>query len=309
MIRFAALALALVFAGCANSPLDTDETQGTTYKVYFLGGQSNMDGYGFVRDLPSELSQANPAVPIFTGKMVEDGKDGGGVGVWVPLSPGHGTGFTTDGAVNEPTDRFGPELSFGAEMAAANPDERIAIIKYSCGGTGLVDGIGYGSWDPDYDQGNRRNQYDNALTTIANAMQPRDLDGDGALDQLVPAGIVWMQGEADAAEQEEAALAYEDNLARLMGLLRAALHDDELPVVIGRIKDSGDTPETRVMLFSPEVQKRQAAFVEADRCAALVKDTEDFSFLPDGWHYTSQNYVTLGEAFAREMTRLEQSCD
>ncbi|XUU61848.1 sialate O-acetylesterase [Erythrobacter sp. HA6-11] len=293
-------------ASCAPSAL---QAEGTTYKVYFLGGQSNMEGFGYVSELQKELVNGDHNVRIFHGRNVADGGEGGGVGVWVPLTAGHGTGFVTDGISNEPSDRFGPELSFGMTMAKLHPNEHVAIIKYARGGTALVDGVsGFGSWDPAWQGGNTRNQYDNALTAISEAMRLRDIDGDGAADTLRPAGIIWMQGESDAFDDQQAATNYDANLARLMSLLRAALHDDELPIVIGQIKDSGDTPQTQVMRYSKDVRAAQKRFVENDVCAHLVTETEDFGFLPDGWHYRSQDYVALGEVFARAATRLQQDC-
>lgn len=287
-----------------NAPQD-----GTTYKVYFLGGQSNMEGFGFTADIPDPLISSPKFVPIFQGKSVEDGKDGGGVGLWAMLQPGHGTGFDTDGSTNSYSDRFGPEFSFGNVLQARSPGEHIALIKFSRGGTALVDGVsGYGSWDPDYATGNGRNQYDNAVTTIRAALDVRDIDGDGRTDRLVPAGILWMQGEADAFDNEAAARNYAANLSRLMGLLRQEMGDPDLPVVLGRIKDSGDTDETRVMAYSPVVQSQQMQFAKSDSCARLVDDTRDFGFLPDGWHYLSADYLKLGAAFADAMIILEDRC-
>lgn len=304
--RAALLAAALMLAPTiahANS-----EEAGATYRVYFLGGQSNMEGFGFSGELPPDLKDANEEIRIFTGHSVEDGHDGGGVGIWSALSPGFGTGFATDGNANDLSERFGPELTFGITMASARSGERIAIIKFSRGGTGLVNGVsGYGSWDPDYDEGNRRNQYDNALSAISAALATRDIDGDGKEDRLVPSGIVWMQGEADAYDDWAASRQYDQNLARLMSLLRAALHNDDLPVVIGQIKDSGDTAETRVMKYSPEVKEAQRRFVEADQCASLVTTTDEAEFI-DGWHYRSQDYLALGQAFADAMRDLESGC-
>ena len=301
-------ALALIGACApAASEADTDE-EGTTYKVYFLGGQSNMDGYGFNKDLPDELGGAVEDVRIFTGEDVEDGTEGGGEGIWAALSPGHGTFFTTDGEANTLSERFGPELTFGRAMAKSSDGKRIAIIKFSRGGTGLIHGVsGYGSWDPDYDEKNKRNLYDQALTAITYAMEVGDIDGDGKKDRLVPAGIVWMQGEADAFDNEDASANYDTNLARLMDLFRDALGDEALPVVIGRIKDSGDTASTRVMKFSPQVREAQARYAEKDSCAAMVTASDDFEFI-DGWHYRSEDYIALGEAFAEAMEKLQNTC-
>ncbi|MBX7483391.1 sialate O-acetylesterase [Qipengyuania sp. 6D47A] len=282
---------------------------GHVYELYFLGGQSNMEGFGYVAEIDPALRSTPDNVVIYHGKSVEDGKDGGGAGLWAPLKPGHGLGFDTDGTTNMLSDRFGPELTFAHSMSAAAPTARIAIVKFSRGGTGLIDGVsGFGSWDPDYTDANGRNQYDNALTAISEALRTRDVDGDGHADRLVPAGIVWMQGEADAFDNQPAAVNYAANLARLISLFRAALGDDDLPVVIGRIKDSGDTEETRVMTYSPVVRAQQKAFVEGDRCATLVTASDNFGFLPDGWHYRSQDYVTLGREFAAAMRELQTQC-
>lgn len=302
----------LLAFGClalGSSPLTAqDDAEGKTYKVYLLGGQSNMDGYGFVSDLPEELRAPREDIRVYLGEDVEDGTEGGGEGVWAALAPGFGTLSSTDGTVNALSDRFGPELTFGHAMAADQADERVAIIKFSRGGTALVHGVsGFGSWDPDYDGENRRNLYDQALSAISSAFAARDIDGDGRADRLIPAGIVWMQGEADAFDDCAASKNYDANLARLMALFRAALHDDDLPVVIGQIKDSGDTAETRVMQYSPEVRAAQERLAEADRCATLVTVSDAFDFI-DGWHYRSQDYIVLGEAFAEAMSALEESC-
>ena len=46
---------------------------GKTYHVYYLGGQSNMDGYGTVNELPSDLKNRQPDVPIYHGSTAPDG--------------------------------------------------------------------------------------------------------------------------------------------------------------------------------------------------------------------------------------------
>ncbi|MBC6402379.1 MAG: hypothetical protein GDA39_07160 [Hyphomonadaceae bacterium] len=309
MQRFVLTGLVVLVLGCDSVDRVQSSESGHTYQVYFLGGQSNMDGYGYVSGLPNAWAKTQHDIPIFHGKTVEDGKSGGGVGLWSPLVPGHGFGFDTDGVQNKYSDRFGPEITFALTMAETSPDNRVALIKFARGGTGLVDGVSaYGSWDPDYASGNRRNQYDNALTSIAIAMQTRDIDGDGREDRLIPAGIVWMQGEADAFDNLPAATHYADNLKRLMDLLRAALRADGLPVVIGQIADSGKTPDTRVMSYAGEVQQGQRDFVTSDPCAALVTNTQFFEFLPDKWHYTSDGYIELGTAFAESMLDLQKRC-
>ena len=61
-----------------------------TWKVYYMGGQSNMDGYGFNSELPESLNTTFENVMIFDGNRVNDAKNEGGQGKWSNLKPGHG---------------------------------------------------------------------------------------------------------------------------------------------------------------------------------------------------------------------------
>ncbi len=289
--------------GCA-----TVDPQGTTYKLYYLGGQSNMEGFGFSEELPKGDSNPSQNVMIFVGQMALDNETHGGVGVWQPLQPGFGAGFKTDGKTNTLSDRFGPELYFGRTMAQRYPDVKIAIVKYALGGSGLADGVGYGNWHPDFSEGAGINQYDLALKTLRNAFAHPDIDGDGIADRLVPSGIVWMQGEADAYDSQAAADDYRANIERLMDLLRAALRVDDLPLVLGKITDSGMSDDGSVMDFIETVQKAQRDFVSSDSCAAYVTVTDNLGYLDDGWHYNTEGFIRLGVAFAETMSELERVC-
>lgn len=281
---------------------------GSEYRLYYLGGQSNMDGYGTVSELPEGWQDTVENVMIFQGNQGADGAPEGGEGTWAPLQPGFGAGFTSDGSVNTRSDRFGPELAFGRRMAELNPGERIAIIKYSRGGTSLLEGAsGYGNWEPDSELGGGWNQYDFALATIRNATVRADIDGDGEADTLLPSGIAWMQGEADAYDNPVAARAYRANLQRMMNLLRAALRTDDLPVAIGKIHDSYRDEDGLLMDYSPVVQRAQADYAAADRCATLVDTGEDIGW-SDDWHYGSRDYILLGAAFADAIQSLSGSC-
>lgn len=289
-------------------PATVQAESGAVCRLYFLGGQSNMEGYGRLDELPADQRGEVAGVWIFTGRMVADSEAGGGVGRWEPLQPGHGTGFVTDGASNTRSDRFGPELSFGRQMARLHPGECIAIVKYSRGGSSLESGAsGFGTWDPDFAEGNRVNQYDHALAALRNALSRPDVDGDGAVDVLKPAGIIWMQGEADAYHSRESAAAYRGNLQRLMELLRAALRVDDLPVVIGRITDSGHDADGLMMDHIAVVQQAQASYTAADRCATLVGVTDELGY-SDDWHYDTAGYLRLGQAFAEAAAALETAC-
>jgi hypothetical protein len=269
-----------------------------TIKLFYLGGQSNMDGYGSNSELPKSLDITYKDVWIFHGNQVGDNEKNGGLGIWAQLQPGHGAGFASDGKKNIYSDGFGVELSFAKRLTELYPGEKIAIIKYSRGGTS-IDSLGSyaGCWEPDYQGINGLNQYDNFLATVRNATAIEDIDGDGKRDHLVPQGIIWMLGERDAAVDEEVALRYSINLKRLMDLIRATFRADDLAVVIGKISDSGKKDDGKVWEYGELVQHAQEMFVKADGNAAIVRDTRYYGY-SDPWHYDSEGYIGLGKAFA-----------
>lgn len=289
--------------------LDLTPANAKTYKVYFLGGQSNMDGYGYVKDLPQDLNRPQSDVMIFHANPAPDAIPVDGRGIWAPLKPGHGAGFKTDGKSNTYSNRFGVELSFAQAVKELAPDENIALIKISRGGTSIaIDAAGnFGCWDPDFEKGTGKgqgiNQYDHFLAGMRRSLQTSDIDQDGEADTLIPAGILWMQGESDAAYTEEIARQYESNLKRLMDLIRATLLTDDLPVVVGRISDSGDNPEGKVWKYGEIVRDAQASFVKKDKRAALVTSTDEYGY-SDRWHYNSAGYLDLGRKFAQALWKL-----
>ena len=281
--------------------------QAKTFKLYYLGGQSNMDGFGYVRELPETLQGPVNGAWIFHGNTSPDGSDVDGRGQWTELCPGHGTGFTSDGKANTRSDRIGIELTFARRLREREPQAHIAIIKYSRGGTSIDVGAAstFGSWDPDYSTGNGVNQYDHFLATVRNALSVSDIDGDGEADTLIPSGIVWMQGESDAAHGQEIAKRYESNLKRLMDLIRAAFRVDDLPVAIGRISDSGRDADGKIWDHGSIVRDAQAAFTRKDVSAALVTTTDGYSY-SDNWHYDTAGYIDLGKQFADALARLRE---
>ena len=301
--RLFLVALAGVFL--AGSPL-----AGKTFKLYYLGGQSNMDGYGYVKELPAALQGPVEGVMIFHGNSAPDGADVDGRGIWSELRPGHGVGFTSDGQTNTYSARFGVEVTFARRLREIDPDSHVAIIKYSRGGTSIdVDAAGnFGCWDPDYGAGNGVNQYDHFLATVRRALSVTDIDKDGEADVLIPAGILWMQGESDACHSEAIANRYEAGLKRLMDLIRAALRVDDLPVAVGRISDSGRDDDGKVWDYGQIVRAAQARFVHTDTAAALVTTTDSYGY-SDTWHYDTAGFIDLGKQFADALASIGKKHD
>lgn len=159
--------------------------------------------------------------------------------------------------------------------------------------------------EPDYRGKNGINQYDHFLTTIDQALQIKDIDDDGKEDILVPSGIIWMQGESDAVHTEEVAKRYYDNLKRLMDLIRAALHKDDVPVIIGKISDSWNDKDGKVWDYGELVQYAQEKYAKTDNNAAIVRSTRYYKY-SDPWHYDSDGYIDLGVKFAETVYRLNK---
>jgi hypothetical protein len=271
-----------------------------TFYLFFLGGQSNMEGYGFNDQLPDGMQNSYSEVFIFNGNAVADGSENGGLGLWAPLKPGHGAGFSSNGIQNNLSDRFGLELTLAITLKQRYRDKKIAFIKYARGGSSL-DSLAaryFGSWEPEFKGKGGVNQYDHFLNTINNAFAIEDINSDGILDVLIPKAIFWMQGEGDAEVLKSSALNYEQNLSRLICLMRKKLGEDNLPVVIGKISDSG-----RVWPFGKQVMQAQEDYVLKDKNAAIVRSTQHYAY-SDPWHYDSQGYMDLGMEFARAFIQL-----
>lgn len=292
---------ALIFAAALVSPIFADE-----FDLYYLGGQSNMEGFGHNRELSAEDRQAVEGAWIYQATAMPDQQPATGLGRWSVVQPGHGTGFASDGKSNQLSERFGVELSFARALRERRPNRKVAIIKYARNGSSIDARAAthFGCWEPDFAaaSGDYRdiNQYDHFLATLRNALSVADIDGDGTQDRLVPAGILWMQGESDAAHGEEIAANYERNLKRLMDLMRAALRSDDLPVAIGRISDSKRATDDATWKHGFVVRQSQANFVRQDRAARLVTATDGYKY-SDPWHYDSNGYLDFGRRFAEAL--------
>lgn len=273
-------------------------------KVFFMGGQSNMTGYGYNSDLPNYLNTKFEDVWIFHGNSASDEGANGGLGIWDKLKPGHGVGFTSDGANNTLSNRFGPELSFARRLNELYPNEKIAIIKYSRNGSSLdcLAASDFGCWETDI-KWKPINQYNHFLSTVRQAINIECLDKDIEGSILVPSGIIWMQGESDAGHSEEVANSYYSNLKTLMSLIRASFHAPNLPVVIGKISDSGKDDDGKVLDYCELVQYAQEKYVKTDKYASIVRSTRYYKF-SDTWHYDSNGYIDLGEKFAESIYQL-----
>ena len=158
-------------------------------RVFILAGQSNMTGTGLASELPPSL--VDPQSDVRYSWRVRTSTTHAS-NEWGELR--HFAGASPVGV------SYGPELSFGRQMADAFPADDIAILKISANGTSLTN-----HWDPvTGDVYESMFDYaDDALAQLA----------DDGLNPIVEA-FVWVQGSGDARSLDTA-IAYEDNLQRL----------------------------------------------------------------------------------------------
>jgi hypothetical protein len=179
-------------------------------------------------------------------------------------------------------------VAFGRAMADARPDARIAIIKYTYGGTNLFD-----HWSA------TGAHYAVFLSTVRAALEVLTAGG----DTYELRGMLWQQGESDA--RPVVAEAYRANLEQLIARIRLDLNAGvAIPFVIGSLSDRQYRTLDRAGSGPWTVRRAQEAVAAADVTVGIVI-SDGFGILPDGIHFDHQGQVALGRGHARAMLALE----
>ena len=239
--------------------------------VYLLAGQSNMVGSGTPKvDLPAALQGPQGDVEFYhaagPGPLEEN--------AWVPLQPGS-------------TFDFGPEVSFGRDIADHFPKERVALIKYAGGNTNLAE-----NWDPD--TGPLYLEFKRTVEAGLKALSDRG-------DSYRIAGMVWMQGESDA-HVEAMALSYQSNLTAFIAGVRQDFAAADLPFVLGRIY-TGTGTSSGNSRFADKVRTAQVTVAEQDPHAAWV-DLDGLDQQESGVEFNGPGTIEMGKRFAAVMQHL-----
>lgn len=247
-----ALATCLFFFACGI--VVSESAQADAIKVFLLGGQSNMGGRADATGLSTELQGSQSDVLYYSGTLG-------------PLETVHPDGVNAG--------EFGPEVTFGRSIADAFPSTNFALIKYAAGGTSL-----YEDWAPDTGSG-AGSKYADFQTTVTNGLQA--LEDAGHTVEII--GMLWHQGESDAAEGQAAN--YQANLTNFIADIRGKYGSD-LPFLIGEI--------SRDYAGEVTVADAQIAVGAAVDNATFVQ-ASDLSFA-DSNHFDTAGMITLGERFA-----------
>ena len=229
--------------------------------VWLAAGQSNMVGSGRIEDLPAGFDYTIGEV-LYSDDTGEAPLEGLG-----PLQPR----LTRNNGIRR---WFGPELTFGAALAAEPGNH--AILKYARNGSPLIT-----KWAPDgtallgfYDH------VDGGL---------RDLR-DAGWDPRI-AGMIWVQGTGDSYQLGPAEQ-YGENLTVLVDGIRERFALPEMKFVFNQLH-AGATP----LIYRSEVRQGQAAFAAADPNAIMVS-VDDLPLKSDNFHLSSEALQTLGYRLA-----------
>ncbi|MFT5585107.1 MAG: hypothetical protein ACI9VR_002695 [Cognaticolwellia sp.] len=229
--------------------------------IYLLGGQSNMDGWGYVSGLPPTLQLAQKDVDIYWS----------GRSVWTGL-------VASASGSSSGVEYFGPEVSFGRAMADGLPDRQVSLIKHAVGGTDLAE-----CWYPGEarDDPGRGPCYRGFVETLDAGLAELDAQG---VDYEI-GGMVWMQGESDAYNQSFSNV-YQSNMERFIERVRQDVETPEMPFAMGQI----DCPTCP---WRDTVRQAQTD-VAAGSDTIFVVATDDLPQNLDNLHFDASGQRTLG---------------
>ena len=258
------------------------------YLVYLIGGQSNANGRGDAARLPAPLDSPQTDVRFYwhrtqktknVGHLAED--------QWINLAPGSGHGQTNPVYPKE----FGPEISFGRACADAHPKSKIAIIKYSHGGSNLQKQWAEGG-----------PIYKTFVSTTRAALAALSDAG----DTYELRGMLWQQGESDTEDDKGWPAAYQANLTSLIKRLRADLFGGKpLPFIIGGLSDS-QNPDVKVPGTGWHTVRQAQEKVAKTLAKVGFVNTDGYSTREgEAIHFNHEGQIALGKAYATEMIRLE----
>jgi len=251
--RITGLLLILAVAAPAAQP-------GGPMPVFILAGQSNMAGSGRVEELPHELAGVQQDVRFINFWSTD----------FKPL----------DSAKLGKS--FGPEVTFGREMALAM-GRPVGLIKLAVGGTSIEQ-----HWNPAvFDKEKHVGELYQRLRKYVEDVRKVHPD-------IRIAGMIWMQGEADARYHAKSVEQYREKLEALIDGYRQAFGIESLPFVCGRVNPPNYPYQKNVRAAQEGVTRQSYAWIDCD----------DLAMHDDKLHFNTAGQIELGRRFAAAMVKL-----
>ncbi len=279
-------------------------------KVFIVAGQSNAVGYNHIdqmgdkkQDLLSKIAATKGDVLFWAGTNAKQG-----AGVWQDLKVGVSDISTENGYKDG---CFGIEVGIALSLQQKYKGEKIAIIKYAVGGTGIAPSQDYNDFIPalkDFDSGERiwypgtHNResgqlYKELVSNINAALN--SLETNNMTYEIC--GMFWMQGEHEAGISKQMAQDYDLLLDMFRRSIRKDIGSHELPFVMGEIN-------SHTWAFREIGVRNQIKASQIDPNSAIAKSADlERGGIGGASHFVAPAMVTLGERMAQEYFKLLDS--
>lgn len=278
-------------------------------KVFILAGQSNAVGYNHIREITKDVKEIDELTGEHSPVLFWPGTNSKPEysGKWIPLRLGCSS-IAIEDAYKDGC--FGPEIGFAMSMHKEMPGEKIAIIKYAVGATGIAWSKDYSDYIPGYENFNDQGVncypqsdskpggvlYQDLMQNVKTALD--SLQKQGFTYEI--AGFLWMQGEHEAGLSKKMAEQYDVLLDIFRKSVRCDLHSNDMPFIVGEI-NSHD------WAFGDIARESQVKACNKDSRTILIKTTD----LPrEGVggtaHFDADGMLLLGERFAQGVLKLHE---
>ena len=266
--------LLIVLSACLTAFAVGNNNKADTVSIFIIAGQSNaINIHTKASELPAGIVDTTIKLYYHCGVPPDSGPYFATSGnKWVNMN------FQIQNPYLGANDSFfGPEISMSNKFKAQYGNT--AIIKCAYGGSDLaVD------WNPNASTGNKtysvmKGQVNNALHLL-----------DSAGIQYVVRGFIWIQGEADAANNAYSS-AYYGNLKHFINSVRHDFNIPKLPFIISRL------PSFQITPYLNRVRQAQVSI-----CDSLANtywlDTDNLINCGDNVHFNSASVLKLGARLA-----------
>ncbi|MDF7823598.1 sialate O-acetylesterase [Pontiellaceae bacterium B12227] len=248
--------------------------------VYLIAGQSNADGRAATNDLTGRLAgwagEQTNAPSYYANPINGDPINPSYLTGWTNMMPGFSVAPGYTGDLPSPT--FGPGISFGKMMVDSDPNQDIALIKVTKGGSNL-----HSNWSP-AGNGFMWQTFTNHVTV---AMQQLADAGETATIR----GLIWHQGESDISRTSAE---YTADLTSFLAAVRSFTGVANLPIVMGELSD---TYSARTVDMN--------AVAELDPNTSIA--SSDGLVTQDGTHFNPVSQLRLGRRFAATLQSLPET--